>query len=402
MSARAVLSILVLLSACRPGNVPEERRISFWHFWSEPRHRAALQELIAEFEQRFHCRVDVTELTWNEGKTKLLAAFNAGKPPDVLELGSDWVAQFSSAGVLWELPRDSIPLEHFLAATHPPCFWQGKLYAVPWIVDTRVLFLNRTALQRAGLPQTPPQTWEELLQRASQLHSPPSLYGCGVNGADPHRLYKKVLPLVWSFGGDLLDSTGRPQLTAPPVVRAVRFYTELARVGLIETQRQLDDLFLQGKLGFWVSGAWLAEKLRQQQPRWEYSLALLPGQTPLQPGISFAGGEYLAISAASPRKELALALVRFLTAGETAVRFCRAVPEAGFPADQRFVQDSLLLSIPYRRHFAEQLRRARMTPVHPQWLELEAAFENAVVEALYGIHSPEKALERAQQLLSHP
>lgn len=401
MSLRAVWIVLLLLwgGACHSGKDSEERRISFWHFWSEPSHRAALQELIAEFERRFHCRVEVTELTWNEGKTKLLAAFNAGKPPDVLELGSDWVAQFSSSGVLWELPRDSIPMERFLAATHPPCYWQGKLYAVPWIVDTRVLFFNRTALRRAGLPESPPRTWEELLQRAAQLHSPPSLYGCGVNGADPHRLYKKVLPLVWSFGSDLLDSAGYPQLSAPAVVAAVRFYTELARVGLIETQRQLDDLFLQGMLGFWISGAWLAEKLRQRQPDWEYALALLPGKSATEPGMSFAGGEYLAISAASPHKELALAFVRFLTTDENAVRFCRAVPEAGFPADTHGVRDTLLLAVPYRRLFAEQLLHSRMTPVHPRWLEFETAFEHAVVEALYGIRSPEEALKRAQEQL---
>ena len=184
---------IVLLSGCRLQEAPPERRLSFWHFWSEPSHRAALHELVAEFERRFNCRVELTELTWNEGKAKLLAAFNAGTPPDVIELGSDWIAQFSSSGVLWELPADSVPIDRFITATHPPCYWDGKLYAVPWIVDTRVLFVNRTALRRAGLPETPPRTWDELLERASRLHSPPLIYGCGVNGADPHRLYKKVL-----------------------------------------------------------------------------------------------------------------------------------------------------------------------------------------------------------------
>lgn len=388
---------LALLSTCGSPRDSEERRLSFWHFWSEPSHRAALQELIAEFEQRYRCRVELTELTWNEGKAKLLAAFHAGKPPDVVELGSDWVAQFSSAGVLWELPPDSVELDRFVPFAHPPCFWNGKLYAVPWIVDTRVLFLNRTALENAGLPSVPPRTWQELLERAQQLHRPPEIYGCGVNGADPHRLYKKVLPLVWSFGGDIVDTTGTVTFTKPAVIAAVRFYTQLARVGLIETQRQLDDAFLQGKLGFWISGAWLAEKLRQQPPSWSYSLAPLPGNAPTSVGVSFAGGEYLAISARSPRKALALELVRFLTDGAQSVRFCRKVTEAGFPADRHYLQDSALLSIPYRRVFAEQLQHARMTPVHPRWLDIEAAFENAVVEALYGIRSPDAALRQASQ-----
>ncbi|MCS6966314.1 MAG: extracellular solute-binding protein [Candidatus Kapabacteria bacterium] len=392
--------LALLLTGCPGANPPEEQHLSFWHFWSEPSHRAALYELLREFERRYHCRIEVTELTWNEGKTKLLAAFDAGKPPDVLELGSDWVAQFSSAGVLWSLPPDSIPMQRFVPFSHPPCYWSDTLYAVPWIVDTRVLFINRTALRSTEPSAVPPRTWNKLLQLAERLHRPPTLYGCGVNGADPHRLYKKVLPLIWSFGGDVLAHHGTTTLSHPAVVDAVRFYVRLAQTGLIETQRQLDDAFLQGKLGFWISGAWLAEKLRQQPPTWEYAITPLPGRHPDTPGISFAGGEYLAISAASPRKNLALELVRFLTDGEQAVRFCRAVTEAGFPADQRFLHDSVLLQTPYRRVFAAQLQHARMTPVHPRWLDIEAALENAIVEALYGIRPPEEALLQAQKILS--
>jgi maltose-binding protein MalE len=45
-----------------------------------------------------------------------------------------------------------------------------------------------------------------------------------------------------------------------------------------------------------------------------------------------------------------------------------------------------------------------MTPVHPRWLDIEAAFEEAVVRALYGELTAEQALREAQrrirQLLS--
>jgi multiple sugar transport system substrate-binding protein len=401
----AVVLIVCLLGACAPSGAPSERVVRFWHFWSEPSYRRALQELIAEFERRSGCRVELTELSWNEGKAKLLAAFNSGTAPDVVELGSDWVAQFSSAGVLWELPRDSIRPERFVEFALAPAYWKGRLYAVPWVVDTRVLFYHRGLLQRAGLPDRAPRTWAELEQFAERIHAPEQgVYGCGVNGADAHRLYKKVLPLLWSFGADILDSSGMPVLETPQAVAALGQYLRLARVGLVETQRQLDALFLQGKLGLWVSGAWLAEKIRHLPTAAEYGVAPLPGVRPDTIGISFAGGEYLAITAASPVKELALQLVRFLTDGAVAARFCRTVPEAGFPAESAFIEDAQLLQIPYRRVFAQQLRSARMTPVHPRWLDIEAAFEEAVVRALYGELTAEQALREAQrrirQLLS--
>ena len=46
--------------------------------------------------------------------------------------------------------------------------------------------------------------------------------------------------------------------------------------------------------------------------------------------------------------------------------------------------------------FARQLEHARMTPVHPNWLDIEAIIENAAVEVLYGKQSSEAALSQAQ------
>ena len=104
------IAMLVLLTAgasliptgCGGGGTAERdpHVIRFWHFWSEPGQKKALEALVREFEQTRNVTVELTELSWNDGKMKLQAAFNSGAPPDVIELGSDWVAQFSSSGVL--------------------------------------------------------------------------------------------------------------------------------------------------------------------------------------------------------------------------------------------------------------------------------------------------------------
>jgi hypothetical protein len=228
----AVVLMVCLLGACAPSGAPSERVVRFWHFWSEPSYRRALQELIAEFEQRSGCRVELTELSWNEGKAKLLAAFNSGTAPDVVELGSDWVAQFSSAGVLWELPRDSIRPERFVEFALAPAYWKGRLYAVPglWIPGCSSTIEGccggrdcPTELRARG------RSWSSLPNASSAPEQ--GVYGCGVNGADAHRLYKKVLPLLWSFGADILDSSGMPVLETPQAVAALGQYLRLARGG---------------------------------------------------------------------------------------------------------------------------------------------------------------------------
>jgi ABC-type glycerol-3-phosphate transport system substrate-binding protein len=140
---------------------------------------------------------------------------------------------------------------------------------------------------------------------------------------------------------------------------------------------------VQGKVGFWISGQWILKKLRAN-PAVHYVPMLMPGVTTGTPGISFAGGEYLAVTAASQHKQLAREFVQWMTDGTNAVRFCRAIDEAGFPADARFFDDSTLVADPDRAVFAQQLQHARMTPVHPQWLDVEAQLERKVEEALLG------------------
>lgn len=367
--------------------------ITFWHFWSEPAQEKALKEIIAEFEKKEHCTINATALSWGDGKTKLLAAFNAEKAPDALELGSDWVAQFSSAGVLreWNGTNDR---NRFADFSITPALFSGKQYALPWVVDTRVLFYNKDLLKKAGLPDTPPATMSEMLNAAEKIQQFEGVDGFGANGSDPHRLYKKFLPLVWSNGGDIFDTTGAPAINSTANIEALNMYIALSRAGRIETQRELDAAFTQGKIGFWFSGSWLTQKIENGNPTLNYGVAVIPDMK--FSGMSFAGGEYLAVNAKSGKAELAEKFIRYLTDGETALNFCKKVSDAGFPADKSKFNDTYFATAKNRSVFAKQLERSKMTPVHPRWLDIEAAIENAVVAALYGQKSAAQALGDAQ------
>lgn len=85
-----------------------------------------------------------------------------------------------------------------------------------------------------------------------------------------------------------------------------------------------------------------------------------------------------------------------MTAPGQVIAFCRRIAEAGFPARRDCFADSSLVSNPIKRVFAEQLRAARMTPVHPRWLDIEQVLENAVVDVLYGRSDARGALVQAQ------
>src|ERR1035437_309724 len=369
----------ILNISCNRGITPGVLRFS--HFWSEPAQRAYMDSLLAGFHSEHpEIPVEVTELSWSDGKTKLMVGFNSETAPDVLELGSDWVAQFSSSDVLILLdsspslvPRSSNAPEYSL----PSGMWQGHYYAVPWLLDTRVIFVNDELL--AAPPDTTNRSdrtdksywnWQTLQSFGEAIHRT-GTPGIGVNGPDQHRLYKKFLPYVWSNGGDLFYCSGHPTMNPPQNIEALRYYVDQLQHGVMETQKNLDDAFVRGKLGMWFSGSWLLPRLAKAPFQWH--TALFPGNDG-HTGESFAGGEYLAINNHSAMKREAEIFLEYITRPVNELAFARQVNE--YPADIPSQSGSFYL---HRREgpvFTEQLQHARMTPVIPQWLDVEAIIED--------------------------
>lgn len=394
-----IVGLMLLLQGCGDDTPGTDGKtvITFWHFQSEPGQKRALEERIKAFEEENPTvHVELQDLSWNDGKTKLMAAFSSNTAPDVLELGSDWVAQFSSAGVLADQSKmEGDNVSRFSATVLAPGQWNGGVYAWPWINDTRVLFYNKELLAAAGLDSNAADsTWEDVLTRGEKVRAAnQAVYGFGANGSDRHRLYKKILPFFWSNGGEILDEKGGSVINSAQNVEALEMYLSLARSGFIESQKELDQMFLSGKLVYWISGPWLVERIAKDSPKLRYGVAMLP-KFAGKPAMSFAGGEYLAINESSKHKAEARKLVAFLTSAKQALEFAKALPGGTTPADLSVANDPFLQS-PARKVFTEQLRSARMTPVHPKWLEIEEIIEDEVSAALLATKPAKQALDDA-------
>lgn len=388
-----ILIVLIVASSflvsCGEKNRSDTKKITFWHFWSEPYQRTVVDSLVKEFEKQEKVEVEITELSWGDGKVKLLAAFNSNTAPDVLELGSDWVSQFSSAGVLSDISHH-VEMSKYLDFAQEPCRWENGIYALPWIVDTRVLFVNMDLLKANGF-ENPPTTYAEMLEMSKVINKG-DIYGFGINGSDKHRLYKKVLSFIWSEGGNIYDGKNF-QFDSPQVIAGVKKYKDLAQYGIVDTQKELDNYFAKGRLAFWISGSWLLKKVDEFAKVKDMQLVRIPDFS--NNGVSFAGGEYLSISKKSENQELALKLVKFLTDGKNSVEFCRNIPEAGFPADKEYYSSDFYDN-DYKAVFAQQLESSKMTPMHPKWLEVEELFEGAIEQILYDRMTTEHAMKDLQ------
>lgn len=419
-------ALLLLASQCaREGNqedvITKPDEITFWHFRSEPKQREALKAIVARFEQENNCKVNLVDLTWGEGKAKLFAAFNSDTAPDVVELGGDWVMQFSSGGVLKNLTKSKFTLDKFAENTHPAAMFRDSIYALPWNLNSRVMFYNKDLLKKAGFTK-PPTTGAELLRAAEAINAigdaqtatgnaGSRVYGFGANGSDEHRLHKKILPFFWSAGGTVLNDSGKVVINSKENIEALTLYLALARAGFIETQRQLDNMFVRGNLGFWMSGSWLVEKIARENPQLEYGAMLMPTlrkssietaslNTQTSSGASIIGCNYVAVTYKARNPILAKRFILYITDGKQSLELLKNFQDAGIPADKKAMNDDFVRSLPHNDIFLQQIAQSQLPPMHPHWLDIEKVLEDAVVEALYGIRSPEQALNRAQWLIT--
>jgi multiple sugar transport system substrate-binding protein len=274
----------------------------------------------------------------------------------------------------------------------------GKSYGLPWAVGTRALFWNKALFARAGLDTSKaPETWDELLAASRKINAlGGGIAGYGVNAGERYVLFKKFMPFAWSNGGQLLTPDGKASaFGSPQNVQALAYFLELAKAGRVDRQDQLDEAFMQGKLGAQVSGAWLFKKIPKQAPDLAYGVALVPKPAADRgTHASFAGGEILCCFAAAKNPSGALRLARFLASRDAALMLARA-NQSVQPAARGAESDAYYQARPNERVLLEQLALAVPTPNHPAWLDMEAAIEDEVEKALYGKATAAQAIQAA-------
>ena len=124
-----------------------------------------IARLLPEFT-RLHPDIEVRlqQLPWSAAHQKLLTAFAGDATPDLCQLGNSWIPEFAALEALAPLEQRVAESQVVQAEDYFPGIWAtnligGRLYGIPWYVDTRLLFYRRDLLARAGFARgftTPP------------------------------------------------------------------------------------------------------------------------------------------------------------------------------------------------------------------------------------------------------
>jgi multiple sugar transport system substrate-binding protein len=392
---------LGLVLACAPAG----QDVVFWQFWPAD----VVQPLLDRFQQEHpSVRVRMEQIAWQSGLEKISAAMAAGNVPDLCEMGSTWMPRMLASGQLSDWSAGIADLKPALRGWEL-CSVGEAVYGLPWVLGTRALFYNKSLFARAGLDSSrAPETWAELHAAAEAIQKlGGEVRGYGVQAGERSVLFKKFMPFAWGNGARVLaDDLGASAFDSPQTREALEFYLSLRAVGMMERQDVLDRAFKAGTLGLQVSGAWLFRSIPKEAPGLRYGVGLVP-RPDAERGThaSFAGGEVLVSFRGSKRKQAALELARFLARPENSLALAIAAQNVQ-PAAAGADTSAYYRAHPEQQVMIRQFETAVPTPNHPAWVDMEAAIEDEVEQALHDRKSPAQAVQdagrRIAELLGSP
>ena len=109
---RAKLHIFLLLTLLLTTAPVRAEPVVTLEFWELSVSEELMRSLLDKFERQHPgIQVRFQQLSWDFGLDKIITSMAAGNPPDLVELGTDWVAQFASSGVLSDITDEVAPIK---------------------------------------------------------------------------------------------------------------------------------------------------------------------------------------------------------------------------------------------------------------------------------------------------
>ena len=201
--------------------------------------------------------------------------------------------------------------------------WNGKLWAIPYRIETHGIIYNKDHFREAGLdPGKPPKTWDELTAAAKAL-TKNGRYGFGITGGGEvgNTLFRS-LPFIWMNGGDIItaDMT-KAVVNSPEAVKAVEFYTNFYKQGLSPKSTLENDglalrrLFIAGTVSAYQSGQFDLPAIQRENPNVKLGAMTIPAPAGKQTAAVLGGWSYVVPKSAKNPEE-ARKFLQFLNTTE--------------------------------------------------------------------------------------
>lgn len=258
-------------------------------------------------ENHSDVKVRVVEQVYSQMDDQFSLALSANEAPDIVAVDCTKVPYFISVGAFTDI-SDRYHALDFKDEFSPGMFQCGlageNVYAIPFVSDVSVLLYNKDHYIDAGLdPDSPPETWEELIDYSQKLTTGEH-YGYVYAGGDSGAYMFTIMPYVWNNGGEFLSSDGKYcELDSENATEALELFYNLTNTWHVTPPRtvsysweEAQDEFLTGRSSQIVLGSAAVYNFVTGASDMNWGACLIPKGPRGTEFASFSGGDSIGIT----------------------------------------------------------------------------------------------------------
>ncbi|MFF2183610.1 ABC transporter substrate-binding protein [Streptomyces sp. NPDC058155] len=355
------------------------------------------QEILGGFRKKHpDVKVNVDYTTYAQLNEKITTGLAGGLLPDVLMMGVGWIPPFAAKKAIAELPESLATKHDYEKRVLEPSRYDGKLYALPVVLDTRIVVYRKDHFAEAGIKKTP-ANWAELRAVAKQLTKDDRL------GFDPFSIDLRQCweTFLFANGGRLFSEDGKKVLfTEAGGVEALQFFKDLIKDGSADYAKKTDagapSNVQTGRASMMMSTSALWVQAKEQNPELiegdKLGAFVLANRRPAM----LQGGTLVTQSAHSKHPAAARALVEYLATPDSilgaakqrgSVPGLRDLNESGYVKENQFVDLSL-----------QNLEHAVSEGGTAAWMEIREKIKPTLEPAIVGGQSAKDAIAELGRL----
>lgn len=409
-----VLAVSILLASCaqQPSATNEPATagkntagkivVRQWEYSADPNAIAISQKMVEDFNtQSETIEIRLELIPRDVVRQKLMAAIEAGDPPDLVRFDLPWTPEFASAGKLEDLTglvNAWGEIDDFYPARLETVKFDGKYFGVPSNSNNLALVYNKAMIDAAGITEAP-KSWAQLKEYAQRLTVTKGgtidVAGLVFGGKKNETIPFHFLPWLWQAGGEV------KAINSEAGVKALTEWQSYLTDGIIPEgmlswgNSELRQQFEAGKAAMMINGSGHVAAVAKNAPDLKYGIWLFPCDTKC---ASVIGGEDWVIPKGAKSKDAAWEVLKYYSSPSVHEMWCTKTNT--LPSRISVGKSEFFTSDPALKVYVEQNEVALPRPVTPAYAQISEIIQVAVQSALTGQATPQEALDQAQAAIA--
>jgi len=338
---------------------------------------------------------------------KLLNQAAVGRAPDIVNIDSFWLSNFTKRGYVQSIDEFMSEDEknQWFDFTKAVCQIDGEQYALWGETDARYLYYRKDMFPKA------PETWDELIEYASAASEKYGVHGfLTIPGHGEGAVNECTWPYFWAQGGNIFDEEGKPIFgigeNKERLISIYTWYVDLIEAGasprMMASFNNFDNILAEYKAGnvaSFIEGSWAVAQLKElDAEQWEkIGMAPFPQKEAGQRANSNGGWTFALFTDDSDKKREAFNFVwECFMSQEAMAKRCMIYNYIPVRKDI-FEHYSFFRDDPLQQLFGESLQYGRARPASPLYTIVSDSLATALGNILMGRQTPEDAIDQAQR-----